>query len=293
MTSLSIPDPSRVPKGRPTIVAGVNASWLGSLGKSLERAEAHQFFATDVDLRRPLLMPSPAVIGSSPAAGLVRMRSVWAPASVTGAFSDHRKAGLWSFLEYATESMGLRTIVIPRSSEAIRGEFLGAEIRKRMQSVSHGAVRLAIGVRGASVYRGHDQLSQLQTLRHTAEEWDLDLALDLAGDVPHYLEAEAAILRLLPKLTLVRIPSWVSAAGELNTNDPISRRVVSILADQGYAGTISIIPARSPLQLPWTRSYPSMSDEWTRTMILDQYDRQRTDDHPAPYISPELFRERF
>ncbi len=293
MASLSSPNTPPIPAGRPTIVAGVNASWFGSLGKILERAELHQFFATDVDLRRSLLMPSVASTSTHSATGLVRMRSIWVPGSITGLLADHRKSGLWDFLEHAAETMGLRTVVIPRSSETAHGEFLGAEIRKRMQSASHGSVRLAIGVKGSNVYRGHDQLSQLQTLRHTAEEWDLDLALDLAGDVPHYLEAEAAILRLLPKLTLVRIPSWVSAAGELNTNDPISRRVVSILADQGYAGTISIIPARSPLQMPWTRSYPTMSDEWTRSMILDQYDRQRTDDHPAPYISPELFRERF
>jgi hypothetical protein len=189
--------------------------------------------------------------------------------------------------------MGLRTVVLPHSADVSRGTFLGAELRKRMRTIAHGSVRLAFGVRGTMVYRGHDQLAQLQTLRHAAEEWDLDIALDLAGEVPHYLEAEAAVLRLLPKLTLVRIPSWVSATGELNRDDPISRRVVSILVDQGYSGLISIIPPRMPWQLPGARAHISMSDEWTRTMILDQYDRQRSDDHPAPYISPELFRERY
>lgn len=278
---------------RPTVVAGVGTSWSGSLGKALAHAEQHQFFAVDLDQRHTVLAPSVASIATQAQTHVVRLRSIWIPGSITGPFVKQRTSGLWHFLEYAAEQMGLRTVVLPRSSEVSRGDFLGAELRKRMQTTAHGSVRLAIGVRGSVVYRGHDQLAQLQTLRHTAEEWDLDIALDLAGNVPHYLEAEAAVLRLLPRLTLVRIPSWVSPAGELNTDDPISRRVVSILADQGYTGTISIIPARSPLQLPGTRTYPTLSDEWTRQLILDQYDRQLTDDRPAPYISPELFREQY
>ncbi len=291
--SISTSRTPEMPARRPTIVAGVTTSWNGSLGKSLAHAELHQFFAIDLDQRRALFAPSLASVASQARTGVVRLRSVWIPGSIPGLLAERRTAGLWQFLEHAAGHMGLRTVVLPRSSEVTRGEFLGAELRRRMQSTAHGGVRLAIGVRGSTVHRGHDQLAQLQTLRHTAEEWDLDIALDLAGNVPHYLEAEAAVLRLLPRLTLVRIPSWVSASGELNTDDPISRRVVSILADQGYTGTISVMPARSPLQIPGTHTYPTMSDEWTRQLILDQYDRQRSDDRPTPYISPELFREQY
>jgi hypothetical protein len=284
---------TKAPTGRPTIVAGVTASRFGSLGRSLEHSAAHEFFATDVDLRMAPRAPVVAPVSSRQHAGLVRIRAVWIPGSLNGMWVERRRAGLWRFLDHAAAWMGLRTVILPRSSDVVRGEFLGAELRRRMEAASHGAVRLAIGINGSAVHRGHDQLAQLQSLRHTAEEWDLDIALDLAGDVPHYLEAEAAVLRLLPKLTLVRIPSWVSTAGELNANDPISRRVVAILADQGYAGTISIIPARSSLLMPWAHTYPSMSDEWTRSLILDQYDRQRTDNRSAPYSSPELFREQY
>ncbi len=291
--SFSTSHTPEMPARRPTIVAGIASSWHGSLGKALAHAELHQFFAIDLDQRRALFAPSVASVASQAQTGVVRVRSVWIPGSIHGLLTDRRTAGLWRFLEHAAGHMGLRTVVLPRSSEVTHGEFLGAELRRRMHSTSHGGVRLAIGVRGSTVCRGHDQLAQLQTLRHTAEEWDLDIALDLAGNVPHYLEAEAAVLRLLPRLTLVRVPSWVSASGELNTDDPISRRVVSILADQGFTGTISVIPARSPLQIPGTHTYPTMSDEWTRQLILDQYDRQRSDDRPAPYLSPELFREQY
>jgi hypothetical protein len=43
----------------------------------------------------------------------------------------------------------------------------------------------------------------------------------------------------------------------------------------------------------WASTAPSASDEWTRSMILDRYVRQRADDRPAPCISPEFFREQY
>jgi hypothetical protein len=276
---------------RPTILAGAGTSPFGSLGRTLRAAETLQFFAVDLDLRQAWLMPSATSLGRAGDQGIVRIRSAWIPGSITGPRHDARTAGLWSGLVHAATHLGLRTVIVPHRAEVIRGDWLGSESRRVFRESNLGLVRHAIGIRGAAIQRGHEQLRQLQMLRHTAEEWDLDLALDLTGDVPHYLEAEAAILRLISRLTVVRIPSWVSANGELNTADPISRRVISILADQGYAGTISIVPMRSPWNISWHPPAPTSSEEWTRAMILDQYTRQRSDDAPASYISPEIFRE--
>jgi hypothetical protein len=286
---------ARIPSGsrRPTILAGTTTSITGSPGSSLRAAEALQFFAIDLDLRASFRMPQARAFGAERPDNLVRVKSIWIPGSISGPMSSQRTAALWSLLEVSAQSLGLRSIVIPHSSEVTRGDWLGAESRRRLRETQHDFIRHVIGIRGSSINRGHDQLSQLQMIRHSAEEWDLDIALDLTGDVPHYLEAEAAIMRLLPRLTLVRIPSWVSSTGELNTNDPISRRVVSILADQGFSGTISIVPIRAPWQLPWTATAPTTSEEWTRTMIMDMYTRQRSDDLPAPYRSSELFREHY
>ena len=276
---------------RPTILAGAGTSPLGSLGRTLRAAESLQFFAIDLDLRRALILPTPQALGRAGDQSLVRIRSAWIPGAINGPLASSRSDALWTALRHAATHLGLRTVVMPHRSEVTRGDWLGAESRRTFREGSLGMVRHAIGIRGASIQRGHEQLRQLQMLRHAAEEWDLDLALDLTGEVPHYLEAEAAILRLIGRLTLVRIPSWVSANGELNTADPISRRVVSILADQGYTGTISIVPMRPPWQVSWQPPAPTSSEEWTRAMILDQYARQRSDDLPAPYISPEIYRE--
>jgi hypothetical protein len=268
-------------------VTGVTPAAFGSLSRALAEAQAHQFFALDVDTRTTW-MPTPV-----PQAGVVRVRSAWVPGSIDGWLATRRRARLEAFLDHAAREMGLRTIVLPRSAEVRSGATLARELRARFGPQTQSGIRFALGVRGSLVPRGHDQLSQLSALRHQAEEWDFDLALDLAGEVPHYLEAEAAVLRLLPRLALVRVPSWVSPSGELNTGDPISRRVVAILADQGYAGTISIIPAPPLLPPIWSSTAPTASDEWTRSMILDRYDRQRADERPTPYISPELFREHY
>ena len=279
------------PSGRPTIVTGVCPTVAGSLVNAFAGARDHQFYALDVDLRSSWMPP--ATIPVAPGTDVIRIRSVWVPDRIDGWLDAKRMGRMMSFLTAAAGSMSLRTIILPRSAESGAGSTMGANLRKQLDPAIQNSVRFAIGIRGSRIHRGHDQLVQLTALRHMAEEWDLDLALDLAGDVPHYLEAEAAVLRLLPRLTMVRIPTWVSRTGELSTDDPISRRVVAILADQGYAGAISIIPSPPLFPPVFASTAPSASDEWTRSMILDRYDRQRSDERSTPYSSPELFREHF
>lgn len=292
MSSSSSPF-ATTPSSRPTVATGLDTWWTGSIDRAMEAAARHQFFAADLDIRNAFIAPASFQRRADPAAVPVRIRSAWIPGAINGPFTSRRTAALWSFLDHAVQHVGLRLVVVPRSVEISHGAFLGAEVRRRMHAIAGSGVRLAIGVKGSNIYRGHDQLAQLQTLRHTAEEWDLDLALDLSGPVPHYLEAEAAVLRLLPRLALVRIPSWVTSSGELNTNDPISRRVVATLADQGWSGTISVVPSQPAMRLPWMRPHPTMSEEWTRTLILDQYERRRGADTTVPFPSSELFREQF
>ncbi|HYI24918.1 MAG TPA: hypothetical protein VD767_05865, partial [Thermomicrobiales bacterium] len=202
------------PHGRPTIVTGVEPTILGSLANAFLRAHDHQFYAIDVDLRGTWL---PATLPESANADVVRIRSAWVPGRIEGWLADRRRARLSAFLNQAASSMGLRTIVVTRSSDRRNGNLHIAALRNDLSADARSSVRFALGVQGARVSSGHDQLAELTALRHMAEEWDLDLALDLSGDVPHYLEAEAAVLRLLPRLTLVRIPTWVTRTGELNT----------------------------------------------------------------------------
>ncbi len=83
-------------------------------------------------------------------------------------------------------------------------------------------------------------------LRRTAEEWDFDLALDLCGGIDPRWEAEAAIQRVLPRLTLVRVGT---SGGDVSsgTRNRLTRRSLAYLLDQSYAGTLSLAPS-----VPWT-----------------------------------------
>ena len=73
---------------------------------------------------------------------------------------------------------------------------------------------------------------RLVVLRRLAEEWDFDLALDLCGPIDPTWESEAAISKLMPRLTLVRIgptesrpPDRATATSTIGSSgEPVARK---------------------------------------------------------------------
>lgn len=65
--------------------------------------------------------------------------------------------------------------------------------------------RLLLAIRAPQLLGGRRHLADLTALRHLAEEWDLGVALDLAGSLDPTWEAEAAVVRLGNHLQLLRI----------------------------------------------------------------------------------------
>lgn len=285
--------PTRRPlsPNRPTIAAALRANWWGSIGSGPSAAATHELYAVDLDIRSSFRSPANLTRHPALVAGPVRLRSVWIPGSIAGPWLEPRADRLWQFLGHAMDQLGLRTIILPRSGEVERGTHLGPELRKRVDAHADHDVRVAIGIRASTGRHGHDQLVEFLNLRHAAEEWDLDLALDLTGSIPPTFEAEAAVLRLLPRLTIVRMPSWVSANGQLAGNHTLTRRVVATLADHGYRGVISIEPSTPLIRLPLTVATASGGEEWTRQLILEQYDRRLGDASGFPVSPSEIFRE--
>ena len=77
-------------------------------------------------------------------------------------------------------------------------EFARAEFRDQP---------FAVGLPAAALRGGRPHLVLLGAIRRFAEEWELDVALDLSGRFDPTWEAEAAVARLGDRLRVVRLPS--------------------------------------------------------------------------------------
>ncbi|MBA2277008.1 MAG: hypothetical protein H0W06_04530 [Chloroflexia bacterium] len=170
------------------------------------------------------------------------MRSCWLPAIVGGPFARRRAAALLRFVRDGRDRAGLRTIVLPRTA-AGRGVPMAKTVRELTVGNAGSSLRLAVAVDPAAIAAHRSQRSALQSNLRMAEEWDLDIALDLAIPTSAAWEAEAAVLRLLPRLRIVRLPCRSDRVADDTTR--VVERTVAMLVDQGYAGTFSLLPPPS------------------------------------------------
>jgi hypothetical protein len=102
------------------------------------------------------------------------------------------------------------------------------------------SVRVALAVRPRNPEGGRAHLTRLSLLRNLAEEWDLDLALDLSGPVDWLWEAEAAVSRLAPRLRLLRIAHPVPTL-DGHTRSRLMQRTIAACADAGFGGVIAVV----------------------------------------------------
>jgi len=229
------------PQGRPTILYGGAIGLLGSPQRVARSAHREGYLAIDLDLRHRWLPPSPDALANLAGGGIIRVRSLWLPATMGGPLLASRIERLRGFVRFARERLGLRQVVI---ASAVSGTG-GTSLLQAIRGMEDGdKLRLGIGVRAD---RSVHSLTTTAHARRVAEEWDLDLALDLAGPVPPGWEAEAAIMRMLPRLTLVRLCGWLPGLSADVDESPtrIAHRSITMLADQGYTGLLSIVPTRN------------------------------------------------
>lgn len=281
MKSRSRTNETPLPGGRPIVLYGGEATWLGSLGSLIQSASAHEFYSVDIDLRSSWLAPSWPAVASQLSRHMIRVRSVWIAGMLAGPLVSQRTDRLMEFLKGCRRDHGLRTVVIPRAAHIRRGSSLGPLIRQFAAERGGPVPRVAVGIRAIDLGAERGHLDHLRSIRHLAEEWDLDVALDLTGQVPRDWEAEAAIMRLLPRLALVRI---TPQSGDGLYHRPMAARSmaarsVAILADQGYTGPISLASPVHPLRSLVGSGGPGELEIMARDAVLDQYDRQRRTTH--------------
>jgi hypothetical protein len=185
-------------------VEGVDLDWtVSSLSRRLSRIE------------RP-----------SSLAGVV---SAWVP-PVTRSFDD--------LIGQRWSPLGSLVVVDEERGEDPNGKAqLSAAIRLR--EIVADSARVALAVRPRNPDSGRAHLARLSLLRNVAEEWDLDLALDLSGSVDWLWEAEAAVFRLAPRLKLLRIVYPLPTL-DTETRTRLTHRTIAACVDAGFDGLIAV-----------------------------------------------------
>ncbi len=154
-------------------------------------------------------------------------------------------SGLQPFRDFARTSGASRLphVVIDRPAgvdvdDALQFQLTAA---RRLRNATGAAANIAIAIRAENREGSRDHLDRLTLLRHQVGEWDFRLALDLTTGVDGAWEAEAAILRIMPRLAHVRlvVPRTMLSGG---VRWRIASRAVAAASDSGFDGIFSIAP---------------------------------------------------
>ena len=166
----------------------------------------------------------------------VPTRSLWLPASELQSERTRRLIAKVSQLQPNAPPF----IVIPIPASGPRYELTrNLELARR---VTQGWP-VVLGLPPAGLKGGRPHLVQLGGIRRFAEEWDLSVALDLAGPFDPTWEAEAAVARLGQRLRLVRISASAASRTAVG-RDRVACRALHAAIDGDHGLDVAIAPAR-------------------------------------------------
>ncbi len=246
----------------PQISLSIRPSLLTRIGSLFSAATWSGISEIDVDLTDGRLHNA-ASLARHAANANVTIRAIWLPER------DPRQHGkqhteLPNIVAALADAVAPVAIVLDRPID--RADAYQADLIKGLRSVLPKTTSLVYVIRPAALLGTREHLTDLTALRHMAEEWNLELALDLHGPIDARWEAEAAITKLGSCLTAVRF-------GPLTSRPPgrgrerATARVLSTLADGGYGGVIAISPQVPRYRLPTSRA---LADSCLETMTFVQ-----------------------
>ncbi|HEX2280855.1 MAG TPA: hypothetical protein VHG52_03735 [Thermomicrobiales bacterium] len=102
--------------------------------------------------------------------------------------------------------------------------------------------RVVLGLPSTGLKGGRPHLVQLGGIRRFAEEWDLSVAIDLAGQFDPTWEAEAAIARLGERLRLLRISASAPSRAAVG-RDRVACRALHAAIDGDHRLDVAVVPA--------------------------------------------------
>ena len=145
------------------------------------------------------------------------------------------------------------------------------------------AGRITLAIRPDHRHPIREQLMAMSALRRLAEEWDYDLAVDLAGTRDGPWEAEAALHRLMPRLTTIRLGPLSGLALSGATDPRLASRVLSAARDVAFTGTFVVASGGGPRLLRGDR-YDAA--EALAQMIRDRFAPERGPWPPSRSTEP-------
>lgn len=233
--------------GRPTLALSTRASGLLGLPTLMRVARSAHLDGLDLDLTRRIWLLRPqAIITATEASGLP-VTSLWAARVGPGPFERQRRLGAVEMGASLARVFGADLLIVDHPP----GRGVGLSIAGIVETVEAirrhdlAGTNLAVALRPRDLHGTREHLAQLASLRRTAEEWDFELALDLVGPLDCRWEAEAAVMRLLPRLRLVRAAS-VEPHPPDRSRAAMTSRVLATLVDAGFGGTIALAPELPP-----------------------------------------------
>lgn len=227
----------------PSVVLSTRSSrWLpiGVLSTVAQRAGTQ---GLDLDLARRSIVTGGLSGGPRLDASLAgSLDGLWLPLQRRprcGAARADRFVDDWISL---ANRLDIRRVVVDREA-ALRpiGDRDKRPLLIRLQEGVGPATRIALVLRPDALEGNRPHLASMSSLRRTAEEWDFDLAVDLLGPLDPRWEAEAALQRIFGRLALVRLSS-VGPDQAPDGRTRLTKRTLSWLLDQSFAGTLSLVP---------------------------------------------------
>lgn len=257
----------------PTITLSTRASRVLPLAMFPAIAEAAGVDGLDLDLTGRVGLARPAPIRERAEQAGVPVRSIWLPPTTGVPISAKHQRRIVEATVWLVEGTGSRTVILDRSGRPVERRGRSGpplpSLLQELRAALPGEARFAIVVRPWDLHGSRSHLAELAALRRMAEEWDHDLALDLFGPIDPRWEAEAAVMRLLPRLTTIRF-------GPLESRPPgrgrakMTARVLSLAVDAGFAGTIATTPQPAVLRGVWP---PAIAEACAATarLIRDRF----------------------
>jgi hypothetical protein len=166
------------------------------------------------------------------------IRSIWLPSS--GYQGDQREAWFVTIWEAAAQDGKPVTLIVPAQG-GLTSPMMSRQVQRAitLQREAPTAARVALAVHPRNPDGGRAHLVHLSALRAFAEEWELELALDLTGHVDWLWEAEAAIYRMMPRLSLIRL-TFPLPRLDAHVRTRMTKRVLAAAIDGGFAGAIAL-----------------------------------------------------